>query len=175
MKSQQVIFFCGPDRCGKTEMIKALSKRLNIASYKASDERLAFVSNQGKFINNIRFACPARLDLLKQLGSSVIYDRGYPCEWVYSRLYKRETDDAAVQWLDEQYAQMGAIIVMPFRSSYEGIVDDLDPTIGKQKLEELQALYDEFAKLTKCRVLKLNVDDENLERELDDIIKFLNS
>lgn len=174
MSNKPVIFLCGPDMCGKTEIAKALSKKLEIPYYKASAERGAFVSGQSRFINDIRWACPARLDLLKQMDSGIVYDRGYPCEWVYSKFFGRETDLNAIQFLDNEYADMGAVIIIPYRTSYVGIQDDLDPTIDSHKLEELTRLYDEFAKMTQCRVLKLNVDDEDLDRELQDIIQFMN-
>ncbi len=171
---QPIVFMIGPDRCGKTEIGKALSKRLGVPYYKAAAERTAFVSNQDRFINDIRYSCPARLDLLKQLGAGVVYDRGYPCEWVYSRFFERQTDETAITWLDEQYAEMGAVIVICHRQKgYAGIVDDLDPNIEVHALNELHDLYWDFSKVTKCRVLKLAVDDENLDRELADIINFM--
>ncbi len=173
MKANQIVFFCGPDMCGKTQMAKELSRRTGLPYYKASAEKFSFTDNQSRFINDIKYACPARLDLLQQIGTGIVYDRGYPCEYVYSKFFGRPTEEQAIWALDDRYAAMGAAIIIPYRSSYEGIQDDLDPTIGQTKLEQLQALYDKFMTLTKCRVLKLNVDDENLNRELTDIMTFL--
>ena len=170
---QTIVFVVGADMCGKTEIGKALSKHLALPYYKASVERSAFVSNQKQFINDIRYACPSRLDLLKQLGNGIVYDRGYPCEYVYSRFFGRKSDDKAVFWLDEQYAQLGANIIIATRKDFTGIKDDLNASIGKDELEKLSALYDEFAAKSKCRILKLYVDDENLERELTDIMTFI--
>lgn len=170
---QPIIFMVGPDRCGKTEIGKALARRLGLPYYKASEERNAFVNNQERFINDIRYACPARLDLLKQLGTGIVYDRGYPCEWVYSRFFNRPSSDEAVFWLDDQYAAMGARIVIPARRSFAGIQDDLNADIGQAELERLTLLYNRFAELTACPVLKLYVDDEDLERELRDIMSFI--
>lgn len=170
---QTIVFMVGADRCGKTEIGKALSKHLALPYYKASAERGAFVANQKRFINDIKHACPARLDLLKQLGHGVVYDRGYPCEYVYSRFFGRKSDDKAVFWLDEQYARLGANIVIAARKDFTGIQDDLDASIGKEQLERLVALYDEFAAKSKCRILKLFVDDEDLSRELTEITAFI--
>jgi thymidylate kinase len=172
MKKNQIVFFCGVDMCGKTQMAKALSQQMNLPYYKASTEKNGFVEDQSRFINDIRYSCPARLDLLTQIGTGIIYDRGYPCEWVYSHFFNRPTDLDAIWMLDEKYAALDAVIIIPFRTSYTGITDDLDPTIEK-KLTELQKLYDKFA--TKCKVSKLCVDDENLERELFDITNFIGS
>lgn len=171
--SKPIVFLSGPDRCGKTNIAKSLAENLGVKVYKASSERDAFISSQDRFVMDIKFSCPARLDLLKQLGVGVVYDRGYPCEWVYSKFFNRKTDTDAIFWLDEQYAKLGAVVIVPYRTSYEGIRDDLDPTIDAGKLRQLDELYQEFLMLTKCRSLRLNVDDENLPREINDILNFM--
>lgn len=168
-----IFIFCGPDQCGKTEISKEISKIFNVPYYKASTEHSAFLKNQDRFINDIRFSCPARLDLLKQINSGIVYDRAYPCEWVYSRYFDRKTDDDAICYLDNEYSKLNAIIIFCTRKNFEGIQDDLDPSINSQSLEKISKLYDEFFKISKCRVLKLYVDDENLEREISDIIEFV--
>lgn len=175
MKNQEqlVIFLSGPDRCGKSEISKALSQRLALPYYKASSEHTGFLSNQDRFIQDIRYSCPARLDLLRQIGTGIVYDRGYPCEWVYSKFFGRPTDDQAIMWLDEQYAALNARIIIPLRRSYEGIKDDLDPRIDGQSLQRISELYEEFATRTKCNVKKLYVDDEDLDRELKEIFSFI--
>ena len=170
---RSVVFVCGPDMCGKTEIGKALSKRLLLPYYKASAERDAFLNQQDRFLNDIRYACPARLDLLRQFDRGAIFDRGYPCEYVYSRFFHRKSDDQAVLWLDQQYASMGATIVIATRKDFSNKQDDLDSSIKERQLTALSSLYDEFATVSKCRILKLYVDDEDLERELLEITKFI--
>ncbi len=178
MSNPKIICFAGPDKCGKTQIAKTLADQLEIPYYKATSEQTQFVKNQERFIKDIQWSCPARLDLLKQMidqgyVKGVVYDRCWVCESVYSTLYKRITDSDAIYWLDEQYAKLGAIIIIPYRSSYRGIVDDLDPTLDENKLKELEKLYRNFAAHSKCKVLFLNVDSENLDVELREINKFL--
>lgn len=168
-----IVFLVGPDMTGKSQIGHELSKRLSIPYYKASTEHAGFLKNQDRFINDIRYSCPARLDLLKQIGSGVIYDRGYPCEWVYSRIYSRTTDESAIRYLDDEYSRLGATIVLCTRSSFKGIVDDLDERLNEEKLQRISDLYEEFLGTSRCRVMRLNVDDEDLVREVNDIIKFL--
>lgn len=169
-----ILFLVGPDMTGKTNIAKELSKRLNIPYYKASSEHHSFLKKQDRFIHDIRYACPARLDLLKQIGGGIVFDRGYPCQWVYSKFFERDCDDEAVFWLDDQYSTLGAKIIFCTRHSFANISDDLDPNLDETSLKKISSLYDEFNKLTKCDVLKLFVDDENLKRELKDILNFIN-
>ena len=64
-------------------------------------------------------------------------------------------------------------LVLCYRSSFAGINDDLDPLINEVILNKLQDKYFEFASWTKCKLLKLNVDDENLNREINEVLKFM--
>lgn len=174
MSEQKIVILCGPDRCGKTQIAKALSQRLGAIYYKASGEHGNFLGKQDKFINELCYADPARLDLIKQSGMSIVFDRGFPCEYAYSRYFGRETDKSVLYWLDDEYSRLGAVIVFATRLSFAGIQDDLDPTIDSTQLNKISACYDAFMLRTKCRHLKLFVDDENLERELDEIDEFMN-
>jgi hypothetical protein len=64
--------------------------------------------------------------------------------------------------------------VIPVRSSYLGRHDDdSSGMIDDKKMEETDRLYRKFFEWTECDVLILNVDDENLDREIDEITQFL--
>lgn len=174
---QKLVIMVGPDMVGKTEISKELSRRLAVPYYKATSEHTSFlssrVSKNDQFLNQLRFADPRVLDVLRQTGHSMVFDRGFPCEYAYSRVLDRETDLTMLKHLDEAYAKLGAVVVFCHRSSYEGINDDLDPTIGQEQLDKLHAAYEDFSGWTKCKLLKLNVDDENLNREVNEIIEFM--
>lgn len=175
--TQKLIFFVGPDRCGKTEISNAVSRALGIPYFKATSEHTSFlssrVSKDDQFLNQLRFADPRVFDILRQTGHSVVFDRGFPCEFAYAKVMGRETDMKMIEHMDEAYASLGAKIVFCHRSSYMGIQDDLDPTIKWKTLGKLHEAYNEFASWTKCKMLKLNVDDENLDREVAEVIKFI--
>ena len=171
--SQTIIALVGPDKCGKTEIGDELSKRLGIPLFKANTEKGKF-RNGDDFINEMRYADPRTIDLLRQTGYSLILDRAWPCEWVYSRAFNRGCDSAATDKSDIGYASLGAVVIVCSRTSYKGIVDDDAPEkLTEPMLNKLHSLYEDFAKQTRCRVMFLNVDDENLDREVGDIISFL--
>lgn len=170
---QKLVFFVGPDMCGKTQIAKHVARYLRVPYFKASDEHNSYLSKKDRFINQLRYADMRVFDVLKQTGQSVVFDRGYPCEWVYSQVFERETDMDVLKLEDESYASLGATIILCHRSSYAGIVDDIDPRIENHVLCELHDAYFDFAKWTKCRLLKVNVDDEDLERETREIVDFV--
>lgn len=166
---QRIIFLVGPDRCGKTEIAKALSDAMDIPRFKASSEHDTYLNHQERFLQQLRNIEPRMTDFLRQTGHSVVFDRGYPCEFAYSQVLKRETDMKVLSAVDAAMAEMGAHVVVCRRSSYEGIVDDIDPTTKEERLQLLDNAYVDFSRWTKCRTLLLNVDDEDLKREVNDI------
>jgi deoxyadenosine/deoxycytidine kinase len=177
MHRQHVVFFVGPDMCGKTEIAKATAASLDVPYFKASSEHDSYLSSKVTrrevFLNQLRYADPRVFDVLKQSGYSLVFDRGFPCEWVYSRVFNRETDLTMLQHMDEMWSTIDARVVFCHRSSYEGIVDDLDSKITAQVLRDIHVEYENFFVWSKCRHLSLNVDDEDLTREVADVTRFL--
>lgn len=177
LPKQLLLFFVGPDMCGKTQIAQEISKVTGAPYFKATSEHTSFlssrVSKNDQFLNQLRFADPRVYDVLRQTGHSVVFDRGFPCEYVYSKVLGRETDLVMLKHMDEAWASLGARVIFCHRSSYKGIVDDLDPSINETTLSRLHAAYKDFFEFSKCKRLELNVDDENLNREVADIIQFL--
>ncbi len=157
-KQQQLYVIEGADRIGKSSLIKELSNYINIPSYKAKNEQLDFVNSQDKFLQHLYWSDTRQLDLLEQIKFSIIFDRAYPSEWVYSRFYNRKTDDVQLFKNDERYAALGTKIVFCYRNSYEGLQDDLDQNLNSKNLQKIHSLYEDFFKLTKCKVIKLCLD-----------------
>ena len=174
MEKKQLVLLCGgPDRCGKTNILRELEKRLSIPYYKAAGEHENFVSSQDKFVNELRYADPRVADILYQTGFSILIDRAYMCEWVYSQYFNRETDMKMLRIMDDAYLKLGAKIVICTRKSFVGIQDDLDPSLNETALQKLSDLYMDFVRWTKCSTHVLYVDDEDLDREVSEIITFL--
>lgn len=170
-----VINFAGSDRSGKTEIANALAEKLGISYFKNQQEIANFKTDESYFRNVLRYGCPILLDFIQQTGTSVIFDRNYACEWVYSQAMDRETYPRDLRWLDDEYAKLGAITIVCARKSYEGIIDDAFPDdLNSKKLAEINQLYKEFCLWSNCKSFILYVDDEDLDREISDIMDFLN-
>lgn len=170
---QQIIAVVGPDMCGKTEISKALSKSMNLPYFKASSEHETYLKHPDRFIHQLRYADTRMVDFLKQTGASVVFDRAWPCEYAYSKVFDRQTDLTVLERIDREMASLGTRIIVCHRTSYKGIVDDIDPNIKEDRLVTLDQAYIEFTTFTRCSTLVLNVDDENLKRELSDISTWL--
>lgn len=171
---QKVIIFEGPDRTGKSNIAQELSHRLFVPYFKNKDEVKNFLDSKDYYVNVLRYADPYFISYLKQTGNSVIIDRHYPSEWVYSRVFKRKTDMKALRRTDEAMAALGAKIVICWRSSYANREDDDFPgVITEEKLQKIHDGYVRFRNWTKCESIWLNVDDEDLNREVNDVLNDL--
>ena len=170
----QVIILDGPDGCGKTNIGLALAERLGISYFKNEGEWDHFADKDKTeyFLNCIRYRHPHLLEFLNATNTSVVLDRAYPSEFVYPGLFNRETDPRAVNLCDVMCAEMNAKIIIPCRSDYSEVKDQFD-FVDEEMLNKIHKGYKDFSCWTSCDVLMLNVDDEDLEREIKDIMVFL--
>lgn len=173
MKNHVLLACEGVDMTGKTQIAAELSRQLGIPVFKNSGEWFTDLRDPSYFKNLLTYGATFLADFLCQTRASAIMDRNYASEWVYSRYFNRETDDVVLRKVDEKFAEAGGKIVICRRKSYNGICDDLHSYIDAHALEGLDSLYQEFESWTKCEVLTIWVDDENLERETLEIREWL--
>jgi thymidylate kinase len=166
-----VIIFDAADHCGKTTMAKELSKRTGIPYFKNSDEHRYFLTDPNYFISAIRYVDTYFTSYLESTGNSIILDRAWPSEWVYSKVLGRSTDMDVLSELDRRHAALGTKIIIPYRSSYEGITDKYESVTNN--LQRISDTYAEFAAWSRCDCLRFNVDDEDLEREMTCVQNFM--
>ena len=170
-QGQQVIIFDGPDGCGKTNIAQALSSAMNIPYFKNADEHKYFRSDPKYFINAIRYVDTYFTSYLESAGASVILDRAWPSEWIYSKAMRRETDELILRDLDVRHANLNTIIISPFRTNYENIDEQYDEI--RRRILEIDRLYESFAEWSRCHVLRMNVDSEDLHHQLRIILDFI--
>lgn len=171
---QTIIIFDGPDGCGKTNISAELSKRIGIPVFKNDQEWSHFgTKNAAEYFRITgEYSYPFALSLLRQTGYSVIFDRAHPSEWAYSRVFGRKRCDDVIASADDMCASLDAKIIIPLRSDYSKVYDEYG--VKQHHLESLDALYREYASsVTKCKTLLLNVDDEDLDREVSEIMSFI--
>jgi thymidylate kinase len=171
--SQSIIVFEGPDGCGKTNMAKALSNKTGVPYFKNKDEWKHFKGDTTYFVNALTYGDPYFLSYLEQTQASVIVDRWYPSEWVYAQVFDRPTNYDVLQAIDNHAASIGTKIIIPVRSNYSNVVDQFADIVTPSMLEKIHNQYMEFQSWTRCQTFSLNVDDEDLDRELTEILDFI--
>lgn len=165
--AQHIIIFDGPDGCGKTEMGKALSQITGIPYFRMATQHENW--RKGAFKTALEFDQTYIAEFLRQTGHSAIIDRAYPSEWVYSRVFGRETNERVLEQVDNTFADLGARIVIPIRDLY---VKE-DEVIPNEKMWDIHDAYLEFRKWTSCSTHVMNVDvlKNNLQAELSCLLQ----
>lgn len=165
-----IILFEGVDNCGKTEIATALAKKLgNYQYFKVKQERLHIEKVDPEIL---KYAHLLQLnffrELARQVNFNIIMDRFYPSEFVYGSLF-RKIDEEKIWEFDEMYSKLGMRIII-LQKQNDKLEDEL---WTKEQLIAIKEKYKEFAAKTKCRVLVLDTDSEDLDWELTEIMKFL--
>lgn len=170
---RKIVIFDGADGCGKTNMALELSKLTNIPYFKNVDEHKYFINNNSYFINAITYVDTYFTSYLESAKeASIILDRSWPSEWIYSKVFKRPTNDSILNSLDLRHSKLGTKIIIPFKTELKKIVDKYK--IINDNINNLMTMSIEFSKWTKCDCLLLNTNDENLDKEMEEIINFIN-
>lgn len=149
-------------------MGQELSRRTGVPYFKNKDEHKYFLDDPKYFIHAIKYVDTYFTSYLESSGASVILDRAWPSEFVYSEALGRQTDYSVLRELDLRHAALGTTIVVAHRSDYSKVTDTYDAV--NKNIQKIHDLYMEFAAWSKCKVLLLNVDDEDLDREVNAIM-----
>jgi thymidylate kinase len=168
---QTIVILEGADNTGKTNIGKALSSVMDIPYFKNKDEHRYFLKDPEYFIHAIRYVDTYFTSYLETSRASIILDRAWPSEWIYSQALGRKTDMEVLRELDDRHAALGTNIVVSWRSDYSAFKDDYQQV--NDNIKRINELYMEFVSWTRCKCMKLNVDDQNLNREISEIRKFI--
>jgi len=170
--NQKIIIIDGPEKVGKTTISRELSKRINIPYFKRS---ISGFTEKSLFLDKFSFKEATKydqtyiIDFLKQTNYSIIFDRCYPSEWVYSKVFGRERDEKILSLIDQEYSLLNTYILIFLRKIYK-YNDDI---IKIEKLPLIHKEYINFSQWTKCNTKIMYNDSEDLKFELDEILKFV--
>lgn len=165
-----LVCFDGPDGCGKTTMARELSKQTSIPYFRYPSEKF-FEADPKHFVDS-SYGDLVIYEFLRQTKASVVFDRSYPSDFVYAQVFDRPLDWKLLRSIDDLAASADLKIVVPYRSSYVRVRDQF-ASITLERLNQMHQLYLDFGKWTKCNVLRICVDDEDLKRELMEIRAWL--
>ena len=138
----------GPDRVGKTTLVQHLSSMTGLPSFKCPSEKEIFKTGGSETLT-FDYMLTHFLD---QTGYNFISDRSYPCEFVYSRVFNRKTNDALLKSIDYKHASLGTVIVYVYSADEPEEEDDLVPP---GMYGQIKNGYDIFCSQTKCKVIRI--------------------
>ena len=165
---QQLIIFEGPDLCGKTNIAECVAERLGIPVYKSGREHDLFHDKDAQYLT-LKYGNYEMVKLLETTQSSVMFDRFFPSEWVYSQVYERTQGLDMVMQLDEYWASLGGKIIWLDKPEMDGE----DELIASSKYNEIRHKYEQYMKMTNCKVFRLDTTDRDLESQVNKICNFI--
>ena len=166
---QKILFFEGVDKTGKSNIAKCLSEIISAPYFKNTTEKLFFTD---KTITKYRWLDQLYLyEFLKQTGYSVIIDRGFISDLVYTRIFRKKNKETIEKLIivDKLFASIGAKIIYCYKTK-NTFVDDV---IDIDKYSSLSNEYDRFLKLSFCEILKLDTTDMNIDSQINKITEFV--
>ena len=170
MKDQKIIVFDSHDCSGKTNMAIELSSRTGIPYFKNKFER-RFFSEPDAFYYDFKYAQSYIVQFLEQTKYSVILDRSWFSQRVYSIMTSRKYSQQDWEDVDEAYSLLNTYVLVPFKTDVSKVVDDI---WSNHEIERQRDLYEETFNLSKCHnKIMFCVDDENLEQEMNMIMDFI--
>ncbi len=143
------VLVVGPDRVGKTTLVQHMADITKVPAFKCPSEKQIF-KDGGR--SSLAFDYTLT-HFIQQTGYRFISDRAYPCEWVYSKVFKRETDDELLKLIDEQHANTGTKILYVYSSVPPIEEDDLVPA---DKYWDVALMYQSFTMWTDCEVVTVD-------------------
>lgn len=146
------ILVVGPDRVGKTTVSRHIAQELGIPSFKCPTEKQIF-RDGGR--SSLVFDYTLT-HFMEQTGHRFVSDRAYPCEWVYAKVFGRETDSILLELIDARHEGMGTRILYLYSDPAPTEEDDLVPA---EKYWDVKRMYDAFCEWTSCRVTAVNTAD----------------
>jgi len=165
---QQLIIFEGPDLCGKTNIAEAVSRRLGIPVYKSGREHDLFHDKDSQYLT-LKYGNYEMIKILETTRASIMFDRFFPSEWVYSQVYDRTRDLGLVMEFDEYWASLGGKIIWLDKLEMDGT----DELIEQSRYNEIRHKYQQYMSLTNCDVFRLDTSDRNLENQVNKICNFI--
>tara|TARA_Y100000296_G_C5118498_1_gene229092 strand:- start:61 stop:609 length:549 start_codon:yes stop_codon:yes gene_type:complete len=162
------VIICGPDNVGKTNIAHALSKILNIPVYKSGREADIFHEIDAQF-NVLKWGVYEQIRLIEILDVSIIFDRFFPSEYVYANVYKRNTDLDLIKKYDKWWSEIGGTIIFLDKPKMDG-EDDL---VKESEYSKIRKQYNDYRTITNCKSLYIDTSDHDLDKQINQILKFL--
>ena len=169
-KQPLVLILEGVDRAGKTTIGYELSRLLKIPIYKGSSpHNLSLPFYMETEISQTIFH-----DFLYKTKYSIILDRAYPSEYVYSTVYKRKTNRKMLHKLDIKFRDLNTVLIY-VHADYNVLKSRFttERKVRTSKIRSIANEYDKFLESTKLRVIRVDTTAQTAKAATLFIIKEL--
>lgn len=165
--SQKIIVFEGPDNTFKSPLAKKLSEKINVPLFKNKQEKELF-REQDAYYYEFRYSQSYITQFLNQTKYSIILDRSWPSQFVYSKITNRKFDYDHWLKIDKDFSEMNTFVFITYRKDYSRCIDDL---FSNQEIIKQDSLYRQFDNESCCKnIFWLHTGDVQSDSDLEEII-----
>jgi dCMP deaminase len=159
-----LLIFEAPDKHGKTELAKRLSRELELSYIKLNNIN---IEENKKIDLNVSISTHSQLETVTQLYEAgvikdAIFDRFHASEFVYNNLFGRNYDLGYIKGIEDRLLQSNDVILIRPIASPSTVIKRWgnENIIQASQRRELDRLYDEFYKNTKLDVIEIDTDKD---------------
>ena len=164
-----ILIIEGPDNCGKTNIASLLSDVLKIPVYKSGREVDAFKEKDAQY-NILKWGVYEQLKMVETYDSGIIFDRFFPSEFVYSKVYNRKSDIELIKKYDKDFNRLGGKIIFLDKQ----IMDGEDELIHENQYQEIREQYKIYKnEITSCDYITIDTTDRNEHMQLTKLLPFV--
>lgn len=153
---------------GKSNIAKALSNELAIPLFKFTKQH----DKNPNFLAMLKYTAQCQIQICEQTNYSIIFDRFVGSEYAYSKFNNRQTDLNKIFDLDKRASKLNGTIIYCYKDKDFYKDDDLELYTTKD-YDSLKLYYDQFLKMSCCKVIKLCTNNQDLNSQIKFIIKEL--
>ena len=158
---QNVIIFESCAHSNYAELMDRCSNELHIPIFNPDTNK-----SKHEFItNSIEYIDPYIVNFLKQTKNSVIFNRKYPSQYVYSNVDNLDINSDIFAKIDSLYSEMGTTIIFCYKTQFE------DVNI-KQLHDKTYTHYINFFNNSMCKILPIDIS-EKIYKNVTKIISYI--
>jgi len=166
---QTIIILIGHDTSGKSSIAKELSKKLNLPIWKMKTPKHFWDPIVAQ-----RYSQETITQITEQTNVSYISDRGFPCDWMYSKLFARSFDYEKAIDTDIRFSKMNTLIVLCYKTKDKFLHDEEDKDfVSINDYQKMTNIYLDYLNQTQCRYIKINTNNENITNQINEIVKHI--
>lgn len=117
----------------------------------------------------VKYSTPCILNMIEQINvNGIVLDRSIPCHYAYSKVLNRNFDESRLFEFDKKFKDLGAKIILCYKTKYENFEDEF---VSQDIQPKVLEYYEDYLTRTSMKFVKVNMDSIDLSIELAQVLQ----